>query len=167
MSPLFRARCSFYWYRWQTVCRHMQRTQTKQMCTGNLVLLWTLIYPNEFYQMTIGWHIKWLLIVICSEAKLAGNIHTVGDCRTLKPMLLFYKAHLVVIGTEIGWTEVGNNITQAQRPGLLKLSMLKSMLVTNDFQTWHLIGWQHNRQPIGSQVRKSLLTSTEFNMDLT
>ena len=26
-------------------------------------------------------------------------------------------------------------------------------------QTWHLIGWQHSRQPIKSHVRKSLLTN--------
>ena len=43
--------------------------------------------------------------------------------------------------------------------------MLKSMLFNKDFQTWHLIGWQHSRQPIRSHVRKSLLTNMEFNMD--
>ena len=42
--------------------------------------------------------------------------------------------------------------------------MLKSMLVNKDFQTWHLIGWQHSRQPIRSHVRKALLTNMEFNM---
>ena len=36
-----------------------------------------------------------------------------------------------------------------------------------DFQTWHLIGWQHNRQPIRSHVRKSLLTNVEFNIDFS
>ena len=35
------------------------------------------------------------------------------------------------------------------------------------FQTWHLIGWQHSRQPIRSHVRKSLLTNKEFTMDFT
>ena len=39
------------------------------------------------------------------------------------------------------------------------------MLLNIDFQTWNLIGWQHNRQPISSHVRKSLLTSMDFNMD--
>ena len=39
------------------------------------------------------------------------------------------------------------------------------MLVNKDFQTWHLIGWQHSRQPIRSHVRTSLLTSIEWNMD--
>ena len=48
-----------------------------------------------------------------------------------------------------------------------EISMLKPTLVNNDFQTWHLIGWQHNRQPIRSHVRKSLLTNMEFNMDFT
>ena len=43
--------------------------------------------------------------------------------------------------------------------------MLKSMLVNKDFQTWHLIGWQHSRQPIKSHIRKPLLTDMEFNMD--
>ena len=38
-----------------------------------------------------------------------------------------------------------------------EMSMLKSMLVNNDIQTWHLIGWQHSCQPIRSHVRKSLL----------
>ena len=37
------------------------------------------------------------------------------------------------------------------------------MLVNSDFQTWHLIGWQHSRQPIRSHVRKYLLTNMEFN----
>ena len=45
--------------------------------------------------------------------------------------------------------------------------MLKSMLVKKDFQTCHLIGWQHSRQPIRSHVKKSLLTNMEFNMDFT
>ena len=43
--------------------------------------------------------------------------------------------------------------------------MVKSMLANKDFQTWHLIGWQHSRQPIRSHVRKSLLINMEFNMD--
>ena len=40
--------------------------------------------------------------------------------------------------------------------------MLKSMLINKDFQTWHLIASQSE-----SHVRKSLLTSMEFNMDFT
>ena len=48
-----------------------------------------------------------------------------------------------------------------------EICMLKSMVVNKYFQTWHLIGWQHSRQPIRSHVRKSLLTSMEFNMDFT
>ena len=42
------------------------------------------------------------------------------------------------------------------------------MLVNNDFQTWHLIGWQHSCQPIRSHVRKSSITKMtkmEFVMD--
>ena len=42
--------------------------------------------------------------------------------------------------------------------------MLKSMLISKDFQTWRLIGWQHSRQPIRSIVRKSLLTYMGFNV---
>ena len=51
-------------------------------------------------------------------------------------------------------------------PGACKIE-LKSVFVYKDFQTWHLIGWQHHRQPIRSHVRKSLLTNIEFNMDFT
>ena len=51
--------------------------------------------------------------------------------------------------------------------GYLEISMLKSILVNKDFQTWHPIGWQHSRQPIRSRDRKSLLTNMEFNMDFT
>ena len=47
--------------------------------------------------------------------------------------------------------------------GSLRIPMLKSMLVNKDFQTWHLIGWLHSRQPIRSHVRKSLLTKIRFN----
>ena len=36
------------------------------------------------------------------------------------------------------------------------------MLVNKDFQTWHLMGWQHSCQPIRSHVRKSLLTNLEL-----
>ena len=43
-----------------------------------------------------------------------------------------------------------------------EISMSKCMLVNKDFQTWHLIGWHHSRQPIRSHVRKSLLISMEF-----
>ena len=38
------------------------------------------------------------------------------------------------------------------------------MLVNKDFQTWHLIGWQHSRQPIRSHVRKSLFTCLLSNL---
>ena len=38
--------------------------------------------------------------------------------------------------------------------------MLKSMLVNNDFQVWHLI------EPIRNHVRKSLLIYMHFDMDL-
>ena len=51
--------------------------------------------------------------------------------------------------------------------GYYEMSILKSILVSKDFQTWHLIGWQHSRQPIRSHVRKCLLTNMEFNMDFT
>ena len=46
--------------------------------------------------------------------------------------------------------------------GYYEISMLKSMLVDKDFQTWHLIGWQHSWQPIRSHVRKPLLTNMDF-----
>ena len=49
----------------------------------------------------------------------------------------------------------------------VQISMLKSMLANKYFQTWHLIGWQHSRQPIKSHVRKPLSTDMEFNMNFT
>ena len=36
----------------------------------------------------------------------------------------------------------------------------------NNFQTWHLICWQHSRQPFRCQVWKSLLTHMDFNMEV-
>ena len=54
-----------------------------------------------------------------------------------------------------------------QRPGLLRNFQVKIYVSNKDFQTWHLIGLQHSRQPIRSHVRKSLLTNMEFNMDFT
>ena len=60
------------------------------------------------------------------------------------------------------------NFTTCLGPELFPLiSMSKSMLINKDFQTWHLIGWQHSRQPIRSHARKSLLTTMEFNIDFT
>ena len=47
--------------------------------------------------------------------------------------------------------------------GFYDIPTLKSMLVNKDFQTLHLIGWQHNRQPIRSHDWKALLSNTEFN----
>ena len=47
-----------------------------------------------------------------------------------------------------------------------EIAMVKSRLVNKDFQTWHLIGRHHSCQPIRSHVRKSLLKSWDFNMDL-
>ena len=52
-----------------------------------------------------------------------------------------------------------------QRPGLLRDSVLKSMLINKDSQSWHLIGWQHSRQPIKGHDRKLLLTYMDFNKD--
>ena len=46
--------------------------------------------------------------------------------------------------------------------GLKKKSMLKCMLVNRDYQTWLLIGWQH-QEPC--DVRKYLLTYMAFNID--
>ena len=65
---------------------------------------------------------------------------------------------------------MGDNVMIMERTmglGYKNISMLKSMLLHKDFQTWHLIGWQHSRQPIRSHVKKSLLTNIEFNMDFT
>ena len=39
------------------------------------------------------------------------------------------------------------------------------MLVNINFQTCHLIGWQLSKAMLKSHVRKSLLTTTEFNID--
>ena len=62
----------------------------------------------------------------------------------------------------------GNSVSNAEKTfrvarglGYKEISMLKSMSVKKDFQTWHLIGWQH------SHIRKSLLTNMEYNMDFT
>ena len=49
----------------------------------------------------------------------------------------------------------------------LGISMLKPMLVDTYFQSYHLIGWQHNCQPITSQLRKPFLTNIYFSMDFT
>ena len=49
--------------------------------------------------------------------------------------------------------------------GSLRISMIKDMLVNKNFPTWHMIGFQHSHQPIRSDVRKSLLSNMEFNMD--
>ena len=47
------------------------------------------------------------------------------------------------------------------------ISMLKVMLINNNFQTWLLIGWQCNCQPIRSHVRKTLLTNKTFSMAIS
>ena len=50
-------------------------------------------------------------------------------------------------------------------PSLLNETvMLNPILFNKDFQTWLQIGWEQSRQPIGTHVRKSLLTNTDFNM---
>ena len=46
-----------------------------------------------------------------------------------------------------------SNIKYLLWPGLLRNSMLKSVLVNKIFKTWHLIGWQGSRQPIRSRVK--------------
>ena len=40
--------------------------------------------------------------------------------------------------------------------GYKRIVMLKS-IANKDFQTWHLVGWQHSRQPTRSHGGKSLL----------
>ena len=40
------------------------------------------------------------------------------------------------------------------------------MLVDKVFKNWFLIGWQYSRQPIGSLIRKPLLTNTDFHMGI-
>ena len=58
-----------------------------------------------------------------------------------------------------------NTDTTPAEPALI--SRLKSLLVNKDFQTWHLIGWQHNRQPITEAMLENPCYYMEFNMDLT
>ena len=51
---------------------------------------------------------------------------------------------------------VRSEYSSLKHMGYWEIAMLKSILVSNDFQTWHLIGWH-----------KSLLTNMRFNMDFT
>ena len=46
------------------------------------------------------------------------------------------------------------------------ISMLKSVLVNKYFQTRHLIGWQHSRQPFRNHVNKSSFTDIDFSIYL-
>ena len=50
-------------------------------------------------------------------------------------------------------------------PGCSEIDITKYMAVNKVFQAWQLIGWQHSRQPIRSQVRNSMLTKMDFNMN--
>ena len=45
--------------------------------------------------------------------------------------------------------------------------MLKFILVSKNFLTWLLIGWQLCCQPIRCQVWKSLLTNMDFNKEMS
>ena len=59
-----------------------------------------------------------------------------------------------------GWVKFQSLLLHVYRPtcswglGYCEISMVKSMSVIKDFQTWNVIGWQ----PIRSHVRKPLLT---------
>ena len=59
------------------------------------------------------------------------------------------------------------NVLHSPASGLRKKSMLKSMLVNKNFLTWLLIGWRLCFQPIRRQVRKFLLTTMAFNMEIS
>ena len=48
-----------------------------------------------------------------------------------------------------------------------KFSMIKSALVSKNFQTWLLIGGQYSYQPIRNYARKSLLTTIDFDFDVS
>ena len=39
----------------------------------------------------------------------------------------------------------------------IRIFPVKIHVINKDFQTWHLIGWRHSRQPIRSHVKKSCL----------
>ena len=56
---------------------------------------------------------------------------------------------------------LSRSVSADMGPGLLENAVFKSVLV-NEFLTWLLIGCQHNRQRIRSQVWKFLLINIDF-----
>ena len=66
-----------------------------------------------------------------------------------------------------GWAPSARTTVKTCRVLVYKqISMLKFTSINTDFQTWFPIGWQQSHQPIGSHVRKSVLTSMDFNRDI-
>ena len=54
-----------------------------------------------------------------------------------------------------------NHQASREGPELLKYYPVK-ILVNKVFQTWHLIGWQHSRQPIRNHIRKPMPLTAEW-----
>ena len=65
------------------------------------------------------------------------------------------------IATESGIDRLPQSVKQISLMmpwNLCEIFILKSVLVNNNVQLWHLIGWLHNHQPITNHARKTLST---------
>ena len=60
-----------------------------------------------------------------------------------------------------------SEIIESTEACIAKMSMLKSISVDKNFQTWLLIGWKHSGQPVRSYVRKYVLTTMDINIDFS
>ena len=49
--------------------------------------------------------------------------------------------------------------------GYQDTSISKSNIVSKDFQTWFLVGWQYNDKLIKSNIRESVLSNVDYNSD--
>ena len=49
--------------------------------------------------------------------------------------------------------------------GYQDTSIWKSNIVSKDFQTWFLVGWQYNDKLIKSNIRESVLSNVDYNSD--
>ena len=77
----------------------------------------------------------------------------------IKMWIFLFQRNCLFLNLSGDWTECDYNhvLKVCVVHWMPKKFMFKSMLLNKHFHTWHLFGWQHDRQPIRSHVRKFLL----------
>ena len=146
-------------------------------CDLAVTELWPSLAVNEPWSLGPG--AVTTVVTVSSPWAHGDNFFLMGVCsisQSIHPVLLssavvlssciavpiFFQSLWLSYNHQCQWSNPGGYGYIRPGPWVTKNIHAKIMFV--DKQTWHLIGWEHNCQPIRGHVRKSLANNMGFNM---